>query len=433
METATYTICTEENPQINEIAFILNHLKCNCKVTGLTANITANKWNGSFDVTTDDPNISVCVKLVKGHGSFVDYIVYDHPDPNEKTSVPILLLESTKTSDSESRNTAINQRFTKFAVAKQRFPNVPLVLYYNTEQNTTTQTSLFGRRLMATYGVKIYDLNGKDMLVDAPPFTTVDEIIKEKNNFKEKKGNISIKITETAPHTYTINAKLSKGENTTICHDPNKGLITGIASSIFSLDKEAKFIITNHCVDTSKIKKTSDKFWYANNQYDLKLDGCEVSSQSATCPDTYWTNDITSEKASTIIYQNYMEKNKWKTIYHNHSSSARSYFTDQNNEEHQVPKDITIPDIVMVNKKEKRIIICEGKIEKDYMMGVRQLDNQTKFIEYVEKYYKYYTIERGLCLYVKNLTVIESIQEKIPYTILFALDSSGTFCNKTSL
>lgn len=132
--------------------------------------------------------------------------------------------------------------------------------------------------------------------------------MKEKNAFKEKKGNISVKITLSAPHTYMISAKLSKGKKTTICHDPNKGLITGIASAIYSLDKEAKFLITNHCVAVDKIKKTIDKFWYANSAYDLKLEGCDVSSKGIVCPTGYWSRDSKSEKASTINYQNYMEK-----------------------------------------------------------------------------------------------------------------------------
>lgn len=85
-------------------------------------------------------------------------------------------MESTKTTDSESRNTAINQRFTKFAVAKKRFPSTPLILYYNTEQLTNTATSLFGKRLLTTFGVNAYDVKGKDLLADSPPFTSVEKL-----------------------------------------------------------------------------------------------------------------------------------------------------------------------------------------------------------------------------------------------------------------
>lgn len=422
---ATFTICTEENPQVNEVEFILNYIGVPCKVKNLTASVKGNIWDGTFLAETDNHSVNVVIILVKGEGSFVDYIIYDNVNPDEKT-VPILLMESTKTTDSESRNTAINQRFTKFAVAKKRFPSTPLILYYNTEQLTNTATSLFGKRLLTTFGVNAYDVKGKDLLADSPPFTSVEEIMKEKNAFKEKKGNISVKITLSAPHTYMISAKLSKGKKTTICHDPNKGLITGIASAIYSLDKEAKFLITNHCVAVDKIKKTIDKFWYANSAYDLKLEGCDVSSKGIVCPTGYWSRDSKSEKASTINYQNYMEKNGWTTVFHNHSSSARSYFMDSQGKEHQVPKDFTIPDVVMVNKEKRCIQVCEGKILKDCFLGVKQLENLANFLKYLETHYIGYTVERGLCLYGDTFREIESVKKQLSYPIFFAMDSTGT-------
>jgi hypothetical protein len=424
-EITTITICTEENPQVNEVEFILKYLEVPCKVSNLTSSVKGNIWDGTFLAETDNPFINVVIILVKGSGSFVDYIVYDSVNPDDKT-VPILLMESTKTTDSESRNTAINQRFTKFSVAKQRFPSTPLILYYNTEQVNNTATSLFGRRLLATFGVNAYDVKGKNLLADSPPFCSVEEIMKEKNAFKEKKGNVSVKITLTAPHIYTISAKLSKGKNTTICHDPNKGLITGIASAIYSLDKEAQFLITNHCVAVDQIKKTTDKFWYANSAYDLKLEGCDASSKGIVCPKSYWTRDSKSEKASTINYQNYMEKNGWATIYHNHSSSARSYFIDSQGNEHQVPKNFTIPDVVMVNKEKRCIQVCEGKILKDYLLGIKQLDNLTNFLKYLETHYMGYTVQRGLCLYGNTSKEIESVKKELSYPVFFAMDSTGT-------
>ena len=426
LEMVTITICTEENPQRNEVEFILKRLRVPCKVSNITPSVKGNVWDETFLAETDNPSINVVIILVKGWGSFVDYIVYDKVNPDEKKTVPILLMESTKTTDSESRNTAINQRFTKFAVAKQRFPSTPLILYYNTEQVTNTATSHFGRRLLTTFGVEAYDVKGKNLLADSPPFTSVEEIMKEKNAFKEKKGNVSVKITLSAPHAYTISAKLSKGKNTTICHDPNKGLITGIASAIYSLDKEASFLIINHCVAVDQIKKTTDKFWYANSAYHLKLEGCNASSKGTVCPSGYWSRDSKSEKASTINYQYHMEKNGWTTVYHNHSSSARSHFMDSHGKEHQVPKCLTIPDVVMVNKEKRCIQVCEGKVLKDWPLGVKQLENLTNFLKYLETHYMGYTVERGLCLYGDTFREIESVKKQLSYPVFFAMDSTCT-------
>jgi hypothetical protein len=433
-EPKTITILTEENPQIKEVEFILCYLlNVICHVFEIISSVTDGVWDGAFVAKTNVPHINVEIRLVKGSGSFLDYIVYDHAQPDVNTSVPVLLMESTKTTDAESRNTAIYQRITKFVVAKLYYPDTPLVLYYNTAHHTSTATSLFGRRMLATLDVKLYDVNGAMDMTDSPPFTSVEEVMNEKNKMTEKKGNISVKITQNEPHNYGITAKLSKGKHTTICNDPNKGLVTGIASVIFTLDKEATFTIMSHGVDVQKLKNvTNEKFWYANSLYELKLDGCELSSKGTVCPDTYWLMDTQSEKASTINYHKHMEQNGWHTIYHNHSSSARSNFVDEDGTEHQVPKDVTIPDVVVGNKERKVIQICEGKIFKDRLMGVKQLDELTDFIKYTNDHYKGYTIERGLCLYAERLSQVHSLST-LTYPIFFALDSAGSiYIRKTN-
>jgi len=422
----TFTICTEENPQTDEIEFILHHLNRPCKVLNITPTFIKNGWTGRFIVETDT-TLHIHILLAKGSGSFMDYIIYNQLNPDEKSSIPILLMESTKTCDSESRNTAINQRFTKFAVAKKRFPDTPLVMYYNTEQDSHSPTSRFGRRLLSTCGFRAYDVVGKDLLIDSPPFESVEEMIMEKNAFKEKKGNVSVRITQLLPHRYSISGKLSNGMNTSICHDPNIGLITGIASSIFTLDKQASFVITNHGVSLDKLKKTSDKFWYANSSYELTLEGYPHSSKDAVCPLYYWRSDTMSEKASTINFQKFYEEKGWLTAYHNHSSSARSDFIDECGNHHHVPKKITLPDVVLVDKKSKHIIICEGKIVKDCLLGVKQLDNLISFQTYVESHYKGYTLELGLCLYGNSITEIELAKRKVSYPVFFSLDSEGNY------
>lgn len=61
------------------------------------------------------------------------------------------------------------------------------------------------------------------------------------------------------------------------------------------------------------------------------------------------------------------------------------------------------------------------------MLGVEQLDNLSKFIEYVTSYYPDYKIEKGLCLYVPAISNVLELQEKINYKIWFALDSLGNY------
>ncbi len=426
------TILTEENPQLNEISYILNRLGLCARAAKISAVCTGNKWNGEYTVlTAETPTpIFVTLYLVKGHGSFVDYVVYDHANPSAKTSTPVLLVESTKTDDSESRNTAINQRFTKFAVARLHFPNTPLVLYFNAEHKPKTPTSVFGRRLLSSFGVETVDLTGKNLLSDAPPFTSITELFASKNAIREKKGNVSVRLTELGDHLYSITAKLAKGANLTISHDPNKGLVTGVASVVHSLDSAARFIVKEHGVDTTKLTRTADKFWYANGRYDLRLEGSDLTTLGCCKQGEYWTRDVQSEKASTILFQNLLEEAGLWVIYHNHSSSARSFFLDSLGTPLAVPKTITIPDLVFLDRGRKRLFICEGKIKKDLGKGVQQLNNQTAFMEFTKKYYPEFAVERGLCLYVPSLTEIAELQSESPYPIWFALDSEGNFVHR---
>jgi hypothetical protein len=155
------------------------------------------------------------------------------------------------------------------------------------------------------------------------------------------------------------------------------------------------------------------------------LEGFPISSKGVVCPTGYWSIDTKSEKASTINYQYHMENNGWTTVFHNHSSSARSYFMDQDGKEHQIPKNITIPDVVMVHKEKKTIQVCEGKVLKKCFLGVEQLNNLTNFRTYLQTHYKGYAVELGLCLYGNTLDEIESIKP-LSYPVFFSMDSTGT-------
>ena len=53
----TVTICTEENPQVNEVEFILKYLGIPCKVRNLTASVKGNIWDGTFLAETDNPSV----------------------------------------------------------------------------------------------------------------------------------------------------------------------------------------------------------------------------------------------------------------------------------------------------------------------------------------------------------------------------------------
>ena len=58
----------------------------------------------------------VYIKTVSGNSSFVDYLLYYQEEMPTTFDTPLFAIEETKTDDSESRNTGVYQRATKFVL-----------------------------------------------------------------------------------------------------------------------------------------------------------------------------------------------------------------------------------------------------------------------------------------------------------------------------
>ena len=56
----------------------------------------------------------VYIKTVSGTSSFVDFLIYYQDNEPTPADVPLYAIEETKTDDSESRNTGVYQRCSKF-------------------------------------------------------------------------------------------------------------------------------------------------------------------------------------------------------------------------------------------------------------------------------------------------------------------------------
>lgn len=265
------SICTEELPAKAELKFILGKLHHSCgptdgiDVSSIEPVMNAGKWDASFRIECNVPDTEILLYLVKGTGAFVDYIVFDHLNPTQE-SKPVLLVESTKTTDKDSRNTSVNQRFTKFATARQYYPDCPMVLFYNTKQNHSTCSGKFGLQLLKTYGIGVSDINGC-LLEDIPVFTCIEDVIQCKNAIATKAHNVAVKIRHVSKHHFEISAKLCKGKTAMLNNDPNIGYITGICNVMHMFDPLASFTVMQHGI--TEVKSTKSKFWYANRSYIL--------------------------------------------------------------------------------------------------------------------------------------------------------------------
>ena len=396
-------ILTEERPKANVIKTILEKfasdssfkinsktelrvvpiLKDNCftftyKVEGITCNHFG----------------SVFIKIASGNSSFVDFLVFfQEAEPTEK-STPLYAIEETKTDDSESRNTGIYQRCSKFVYVEFYYPGVKKIMLYNLQiqqKEKPTATNVFGMRMLRTIGVevmgKIYD---KEIM---KPFSSLKEFVDLKNAMRmPPAGNVPIKI-EVSDNSIKVSGRLYKAGG--IAHDPNIGALTIIALCIRKWEKKKDIIITKHGLKQSNLGK-SNKFIQIANKIGIKLDGLKMPV--AVSHENYWHYDISQEKvASIFLHVALVAYTKAQIIYSNHGGSERGYFLHNKLgpiaiEKYQEGKRekyklgdktmiIYIPDVIIFDPTRNQIINVEGKKYSTRKDGIKELKNYS----YIEK------------------------------------------------
>lgn len=436
----TFTILTEEFPSWLEIIFILSHILYipkqlfehhqellpppTCKI---------GEWQIIFD------RYKIIIKLFKGKTSCVDYIVFrGKVDNNTPAGNAICILESTKTTDTSSRNTSVCQRLTKFMVFLKFYPDSKArrIMFYNCpwKNKDTTNTARFGLMLMKSLGIEAYHCveNEYDDLFNShsiPKFTSIPQMITEKNSIKERKGNVHVKITKQDDNTFIISAKLDKGTSKNcgkILHDPNVGLVTGIINFLNIIQPSCRIMIHNHNIKQEYFdKKPNSKFWHAIKGYDVEFSGITIINKPEL-PYKYFTiENSCTEKQATILFEQKINK-EYSTIFSNHSGCALTNIKTPDKDiivERTMPR----PDILFYNSEKDRLLIVEGKIEKDIHLGINQLrdSNLQRFIQLIRPSYPDSTIQKGLCITIDDISNINKYSG-IEFPILFALDKNGS-------
>lgn len=337
---------------------------------------------------------SVFIKIASGNSSFVDFLVFfQEAEPTEK-SKPLYAIEETKTDDSESRNTGIYQRCSKFVYVEFYYPGVKKIMLYNLQiqqKEKPTDTNIFGMKMLRTIGVevmgKVYD---KKIM---KPFSSLKEFVDLKNSMRmPPAGNVPIKI-EVSKDSIKVSGRLYKAGG--IGHDPNIGALTIIALCIRKWEKRKDIIITQHGLKQSNLGK-SNKFIQIANKIGIKLDGLKMPI--AVSHENYWHYDISQEKiASIFLHVAIVAYTEAKVIYSNHGGSERGYFLHNTSgpvaiEKYQEGKRekyksgdktmiIYIPDIIIFDQKRNQIINVEGKKYSTRKAGIRELKN----FSYIEK------------------------------------------------
>ena len=205
-ESKNLWVLTEERPKLEVLRQILEKFANDNGFSGFVDNLRIlpilenNKFAFTYELIGFRCNRinKIYIKTVSGYSSFVDFLVfYQNKKPDPAIDSPDYAIEETKTDDSESRNTGVYQRCSKFVYLESFYPSVRKIMLYNLQidqKETPTETNVFGARMLLTNGVKIIGKKLDKKLFK--PFSSVDELIVCKNSMrKPPKGNIPIEIT----------------------------------------------------------------------------------------------------------------------------------------------------------------------------------------------------------------------------------------------
>lgn len=331
---------------------------------------------------------NIFIKIVSGNSSFVDYLIfYQDEEPTDK-SVPMYAIEETKTDDSESRNTGVYQRLTKFVLADFYYPDVKKIMLYSLQikqKEIQTLTNLFGTRILKTLGVEILGKNAEKEPVK--PFNSIDELIKVKNSMKSPpKGNVPIKLEQKGDRI-SISGRLFKSNG--LSHDPNIGALTAISSCLRKLGWKKDIVITHHGLSQQHIGKRN-KFIQIANEINIKLDGLTIPKTKIN--ESYWHYETKSEKVGSIFIHIVIEEyTSGIVIYENHAGCERGYLHDKTGQPIVVKKYqdgmrdsykagnksaiIYLPDLIIFDKNRDKITDIEGKKYSTRKTGIEELKN----------------------------------------------------------
>lgn len=422
-------ILTEERPKREVIAQILDKFAKDNKITCFIDPIRIlpilsedRRFTFLYEVIGFRSNKvnKVFLKIASGNSSFVDFLVFYQDNEPTLEDVPLYAIEETKTDDSESRNTGVYQRASKFVYIDYYYQNIKKIMLYNLkvpQKTTPTDTYVFGTKCLLTLGVEILGkkLNPKIF----KPFSSVDELIDLKNSMrKAPKGNVSVVIRKQG-NVIKISGRLIKQDR--LAHDPNVGTLSLISATLRKLGWKGRIIITDHGLNQRHLTPRN-KFIKIANMLNIEIEGLKVPC--AIRNKKYWKYETEGEKLGTIFIHIVVENfTIGDAIYENHAGCERGYFITKDGKPITIDKYtdreaykngdkskiINLPDLILIDFGRSEIINVEGKKYEYRQQGIEELKNYEEIEKrYVRKYYPKYKIIRTVVLYgSKEKKVIE--------------------------
>jgi len=422
-------ILTEERPKETVIQLILDRVAVDHDFSIVTSDIRIVPIfkDGLFTFLYKVEGVSssdfgeVYLKLASGNSSFVDFLVFIQEGEPTQEDVPLYAIEETKTDDSESRNTGVYQRCSKFVYVDFFYPGITKIMLYNLsvpQKEEPTETNIFGMRMLKTMEVEVM---GKVYEKEFEPFTSLEELAEAKNSMRmPPAGNVAIRI-EILPNEVRVSGRLFKSDGLT--HDPNIGALTAISQCIRKWEQEKDLVITEHGLEQRHVENANNKFTQIAQKLDIKLEGLTLPEVVPHAE--YWHYENSQEKTATILLHvmlvGYSEA---QVIYSNHGGTERSYFIDKENNPVVIEKYqegmreaykqgdkgliIHIPDVIVYDPTKNEIINVEGKKYSTRKVGIEDLKNY----DYIEENlitpsYKPDRIVRTVAVFGSKKTEIE--------------------------
>ena len=377
----------------------------------------------------------IFIKTVSGYSSFLDFLLFkqeEAPREGNDNDNLIMAIEETKTNDTESRNTGVYQRASKFVYIKAYYSEVKLYMLYNQECSVDetkkpSNTNIFGTNMLLTLGVKII---GKNTTRWFKPFKSIDELKAFKAKMKKSpKGNVPISIIEY-DNCIEITGRLSKpAEKGNIGHDPNIGALSLIAACIRKLGWKKDIVISMHGVSQKYVDSTqgANKFLYICSLIGIKLKDIKMPAE-VNFPPLYWHYEKKSEKMADILLHLQLMYYGMQCVYENHAGCERGYFKSKTGHPIVIPKldknkkKLSLPDVVLYDSATESIILVEGKKRSAMQKGLKEIENYDSIEQgYILPEYKDAKITRWLSIFGGNC-------KEIPHNkILFYWSEEGRF------
>lgn len=379
-------LLTEECPKISTVMSILTHFSIDFGLPIL--NITIPKINPlytthglfSFEYELTGVYITGVERIIlccaSGGSSFCDYLLfYQEQKPQEAgNDVPFMIIEETKTSDRESRNSGIFQRGIKFVYARYFYPNTKQYMLYNNDYNpdhsNPTDTNIFGTNIYLNLGIKI--IGKEPYMFNFHPFSNINDLINYKNNMTPARYGITTRIDNTNPCFISMSIRLVK--NSGMSHDPGIGTVAVIASGLRVLGYTNPIIITQHGITQDMVNRAcGNKLLYICQLLGVQLDGLNIPN--LPLPTTYWHYETSSEKITSIFLHIIAENHGLLPIFHNHAGCEKCYFISRHNVAIPIPKQTLMPDVVFYDAANNIVTVIEGKKFQALYQGIKEVDS----------------------------------------------------------